>query len=691
MPEDLRYLTSRVQEPVSQQGRLPNTDTVASLRREDSRNATTIAKWYFDQFKNAVELRRQHAIRWTQTLSIMNGCHYFFIDHYGNYHKLSKQNPDQVWAVVPVLDPFYRWEHGRLSANKLGITASPITGTQAASFYQTALAQDAMTHWIDEVRLPEFHDGFMQNLITYGMVGLYAEKVPFRQQAYLRGFPQSDLFPIPYDARNWEEADGVARAVTVSKDWLEMQDEMFVRRNGFQPPRRMSKLSSSMTVWWNSRFLSFGSNIAPGSKFDGATAIWIWRKPTEINPLGEHLFMIEDELFGYVSGRTPDGGLLALQNGDLPIYPVYYVKKPHDWWGYSFCSGLVPMQLEANRQLSTLIESQQINRGFLGYNSDLVKAADIQSSITGLVPFSAPGPEDRTGPFVTVPPANVGRDIGPMLEIVENYAKKAAAYESEILTGQQEGRTDSAGATQLLNANAQAPLQPVLDRTWRGYAYAYRDVYQHIRAVWPQQKRLQISGQDGFFRSLILDRNQLASSDVVMLTPTPMMVNGRNGAIQLMLSLRQMQGDDGQPIVSAAEVRQSLMMLNMAPLGMKPFDEATQRIRWRVQQLINDGQTPAIPDASQESELSGLLYENHRKAIEIILEAMLNPASAAYSPQVKGALLQELKFHQQHLTQNVREVDNFDTDGMEWTARQTDNALYDAELNPETTAGKFIV
>lgn len=691
MNEDLRYLTSRVPVPLDRPGRIPNTDSVASLRKEDGRTASSIAKWYFDQFKNAVELRRQHAIRWTQTLSIMNGCHYFFIDHYGNYHKLSKQHPDQVWAVVPVMNPFYRWEHGRLSANKLGITATPVTGAQATSFYQTELAQNSMTHWMDETDVPGFHDTFIQNLLTYGMVGLYAEKVPFRQQAYLRGFPQCDLFPIPYDARNWQEADGVARAITVSKDWLEMQDEMFDRRNGYKPPRPMSKMSSSMTVWWNSRFLSFGSNIAPGSKFDGATAIWIWRKPTEINPLGEHLFMIEDQLFGYVSGQTADGNLLALVNNDLPIYPVYYVEKPHDWWGYSFCGDLVSMQLESNRQLSQAIESAQINRGFMGYNSDLVNAGDVQNSITGLVPFRNPGPEERIGPFVPVPPANIGKDVGALLQLVDGYAKKAAAYESDILLGQQEGRTDSMGATQILNANAQAPIQPVLDRAWRAYGKAYRDIYRHIREVWPQTKQIQISGQDGFVRSMIISRADLADSHSVMLTPTPLMVNGKQGALQLMLSLRGMPGDDGQPIVAAAEVRRTLQMLNLAPPGMTMFDPAEQRIRWRIQQLINDGRTPAIPPATGEPQFSGLMFEDHALAVRLLREAILNPASAAYSPQVRATLMEELQFHQQLLTQNVREVDNFDTDGDEWTALQMDNALEAAELNPETTAGQFIV
>lgn len=685
----LGYLTSRLQTPTQSQGRIPNTDTVAGLNRESRKTASEIAKRFRSQIESGIELRRQHSIRWIQTLSIMNGVHYFTIDNYGFYRRLTKMDPNQVWAVVPVLDPFYRWEHGRLSANQLGVTASPVTGNGPAAFYQTKVAQDVMSHWIEEVDLRSFDDEANQQLLTYGMVALFAEKVPHRNQVFVRSFPQCDLMPIPYDARNWQEMDGIMRVITVSKDWLEMQDEMYEQRNGTKPVRKMADKSSAQSAMWHSRFMGFGNNIGAGSKFNGATACWIWMKPTPLNPFGEHLFMIEDELFGYVSGLDQQGNPIALVNGDLPLYPVYYVKKPHDWWGYSFCSGLVPMQLEANRQMSELVQSSQINRGFLGYNSQLVNATDVQNCINGLVPFKNPGPEDRLPPLISVQAANVGKDLGAVLQITDQYAKKAAAYESDILMGQQEGRTDSAGATQILAANANAPLQPVLDRKSVALSNVYRDAYRGIGEVWPEQKRIRVNGIDGFGRERLVMKNMMGSPDAISIAPTPLMVNGRNGFMQLIFSLRQMPGDDGKPIMSAREVRRSLQMLNFSPPGLTLYDPVEQRIKWRINQIINDGMTPAIPDAQHDPQ-SNQILENHQLAFELLREALLDPVATMYSREVKQSLRNELDFHYQLLHQNITKVDTFDAEADEHLSRIAENALDAAENNPESTAGLFM-
>ena len=690
MNGNLGYLLQRMQKPANKAGRLPNTDTVANLPKADRKSARDIAKRYQTQYTEGLELRRQHAIRWMRVISILNGVHYFDIDSFGTWYPLKRADRNEVRAVVPVMDPYYRWEHGRLSANQIGVTATPTTGTGKDSFYKAKIAQDVMTHWVKEIDIEGVDDEANQQLLVYGMYAYYVEKVPHKQQSFVRCFPQCELMPIPYDSRNWREMDGIMRTITVSKDWLEMQDELAERRasEAGQPPpaMKMASKSGTHTTQMHSRFAGFSTNMQWGSKFDGATVKWIWTKPTEVNPHGEHLFMVEDEIFGYVSGLDEKGRKIALEGDDLPLRPVYYTKKPHDWWGYGFCGGLVPMQLEANRQMSDLIMSARFSRGFLGYNSTLINSNDIQDSVTGLVPFRDPGIETRVNPLLPVPGHSMGNDIGAVLNIVDEWTKRAAMYESDILKGQQEKRTEGGPATNLLNTNAQAPLQPILDRKYRAFERVYTTALEQIREVWPDEKRIQVQSINGLARDMAISRDDIPGIQEVHLSPLPLIVNGRGGMINMMMTLRSIPADDGKPLITSRELRRSLQMLNMSPPGLELFDKAEQRIRWRIGQLINDGKQPAIPAALQVPGMQGI--EDHEMFILLLRDEILDPAYMMYSPIVQKALQQELQFHNEQRV-HTPPNDKFDQDSDDYEARQAENMLDAAENNPDTLDGIF--
>ena len=685
----LSYLTERVGRPTAEAGRIPNTDSVAGLRKDDRKSARQIAKYYRDQFERGLSIRRGRAIRWMQVLSILNGIHYFQIDAFGRWQPFAKpRDPRKIRATVPMMEPFYRWEHGRLSANQLGVTATPTTGRGSDSFYRARLAEDVMAHWLEETDVEEIDDEANQQLLVYGFHALFNEKVPWQSQTYLRTFPGCELFPVPYDARNWNEMDGIMRVLTVSNEWLEMQDELYrVRNNGQEPPRKMIDLSGSYSANMHSQFTGFSTSVQWNSKFNGATCLWVWRKPTQLNPYGEHLFMVEDEVFGYVSGLDESGRMIALQDGEIPLRPVYYIKKPHDWWGYGFCEQLVSPQLEANRQMSQIIESARFGRGFVGYNSDMIDMKDIQDGTVGLIPFKSPGPEERSQPLVAVNPIHVGHDVGAVINIVQEFARKAVGYESDILFGRQEGRTEGGPATSMLNANAQAPIQAVLDRKFRALKKVYRAILKDIKSVWPESKMIKAIGRDGVAREQLISRNAIPDADEIQLSPTPIVINGRNGMINLLFQLRQIPGDDGKtPIVTSRELRRALLMLNMAPPGLELYDKAEQRIRWRIGQIINDGQQPGLPPAEQMMESQRI--EDHKLAIEMLRESILDPGYLTYGPAVQQALLRELDFHQQMLGGLVQ-PDNFDNDNDLYDMRQAENMLEAAELNPFTTEGTF--
>lgn len=688
MNDGMSYISNRMDTPAVAPGPIPNTDSVASLKRDDRKSAATIAKYYTDQLQRGIEIRRTHAIRWMQVLSILNGIHYFNIDAFGRWIPFGKpKDQRKVRAIVPMMTPYYRWEHGRFSNNQIGAISIPPTGGDRTGFYQANMAQDVMNQWCEEADIESVDDEANQQLLVYGLNALYNEKVPWRQQTYLRTFPGCELLPIPYDSRNWSEMDGVMRVLTVSTEWLEMQDEVHERRTGKKPARPMARLAQSQTVNMHSRFTGFSTNVQWNSKFSGATCSWIWRKPTQLNPYGETLFMVEDELFAYVSGQDEQGRMIALQNGEIPLKPIYYIKEPHDWFGSGFCEQLISPQLEANRQMSAIIESANINRGFLGFNSEYIDVKDIQNSIDGLIAFKSPNPEDKVPPLIAAAPPQTGREIGAVINIVHEYARRAIGYESDIIFGQQEGRTEGGPATNTLNSNAHTPIQSVLNRKWRAYRSIFPAILDDIKEVWPEQKQIKVLGIDGLVRQKVITRGTIPNSANVQILPTPFVVNGRNGLVNMLFQLRQIPSDDPNvPIVTSRELRRSLSIMGMAPPGLEMYDKTEQRIKWRISQLINDGQQPAIPSAMQDPGPQQV--ENHRMAIELLREAMLDPSAMLYSQQVHQVLGEELNYHLQ-MSGNIRPPDNFDNDADLHDMRVAENNMEAAEANPETAEGLF--
>lgn len=687
---DLSFLLDRMRKPVGTPGRLPTTDTVAALPTSAKRDADAMARYFYTQMQRALAMRRSHATSWMKVLSILSGVHYFRIDQHGMWRPLRKHDERQIRATVPVLKHRYRREHGRLTSNQIGISAAPLTGRSPDSFYSAQLAQDTMTHWIDEIDLPGVEDEANQQLLVYGGYVYYAEKNPDRQQVYPRAFPMCDLLPIPYDARNWTEMDGVMRVTMVTDTWLEMQDELWSQRNdGKKPPMAMSKLGSSQIAAPSSDWVGFSSGIEWYSRFRGARVTWVWMKPNETNGwMGEHAFMVEDKLFGYVSGTDPTGRSIVAPHGDLPLYPVYYLKVPHDWWPYGFCEELVPMQKEMNRQMTNMLEAAQINRGFLIYDQNLIAQNAIQDSISGLVPADSPGPETRGDVIKHVPPAPIGREIGALLEIVDRFADSAAGHESGLIEGRSEGRLEGGPAINTLNANAQAPITPVLDRKWRALKRLYGEALDGIREVWPLNKKIKVLGAYNIGREILVERSRLPGSDTVMLSPTPLIVNGRMGMLQMMMNLRSIQTEDG-PLIKTRELRRGLQMLDLSPPGVEIYDKREQRILYRISQLIGDGNQPLIAPAGSGSANDMQQMEDHAMVVETMKEIILDPSFGMYGPQVQKALRMEFEYHRTQLDGVRTAVDNFDDAAERADAMQAENMLSAMENDPTSTALKF--
>ncbi len=648
----------------------PNPDTAASLPRKEQierqKSGKKTAKYLWDQYMKGLSLRRPHANSWIQVKSIMAGFHYYTMA--GGRWKVIPPDPDprKIRGVWPVMKALWRWEMGRLTSNQFGVSVRPISGRGRASFWRAEIGQSMMDSWIEEESIDDiFKDELHQMLTFYGMGVIERHIDTFHKQVRLTVLPGPDVFPIPHDAKTFKEADGIMHVQWVSEQWLEQQDEIAERKareNEASPPeKKYARASNSqnlgMTI--NSSTLGQGGFVSRDGK--GALAIRVWMKPTVLHPNGEYFFQLDKELYGYWNAPV-EGVVSPIRRGKIPLEPIYYNKTPHDWWGYGFCEDLISMQLEANRQWSYLLRSARTNRSIVFYDNQAIDSKDVQTDVDQFIPFDS-DMFDRAGKLIEhVPASGMNRDVAVVFEGVQRGADRAAGFESKIIFGQQEGRTEGGPATSLLAQNAQTPMEPVLRRIHGALKRMYPEVLQDLREIWPEEKQVRVGGIQGMGKQMTIKQAEIPMAEDVILSPTPMMAGGRNAMAQLLFGMRQLKGDDGNsPMLKERELRRALQMLNMNPPGLELVDEAEQRILWRIEMLINDGKQPAIPPAGAESAREQVA-EDHRKAVALLKEKVLGPGFQFYGPMVQQALLAEMKFHNQRMHGAMTGPDQFDDD-----------------------------
>jgi hypothetical protein len=656
---------------------IPQSADVSTLPRDQRRSARDRARFFEEQFQLGLQLRRRHAHQWMRVRAIMSGIHYF--DIVGGTLRAKPREKGKIRGVFPLMDPLYLWGLGRLNSNDVGVTALPATGQGRDSFTRAKLAQAAMSHWLDETNCQEVFDEANQHLLYYGMVAYLRNADAFQQNVFLIPIPGCELFPIPYDARSPREMDGIMRVTLMPKQWLELQDDLWARQYGKPPTKRMADKAMQVSTHLSHNYLGFASGNQTGSRMQGATCKWIWMKPSQYSPEGECGFMVEDEIVRWKMASDAKGPPLI--NGKLPMEIVYHTKKPDSFWGYGFLENLTNPQLEANRQFTSILKSAQFNRGFAVYDSEVIAANDVLNAEDGFIPRKGGGYEGKGSRSVEhVPPVQMNYETGSILSLVRQVAREAVGMESEVLFGNAAGRVESGRGTGILNTNANIPTVPVIKRISLALKRTYPEVLDLLRTVWPEQKMVQVIGEQNLGQYITLRRDQLPLSREVILTAAPMMANGTQAMLGMAMQLAQTPGDDGKGMMlKNRELRRVMLMLGYQIPGIDLVDEAEQRIQWRINQLIGDGNSPLIPpaDARQQPELQ---WENHALAAEMLRSKILSPGFRQYGPPVQQALMAEMRFHSDAMSPQVQ-PDNFDDQMALDDARRLDNYLDAAELD----------
>lgn len=675
-------------------GRIPNIDSPAGLPREDRISAEKMAQFYVRQHQNGMVLRKLHAISWMKVKAILRGIHYYSLR--GGVFRPLKQKQGQINTVVPIMKPLFRQELGRLNANTLGVTTQPAS-QDIDSIGKADRSYNMLTHWIEESRAHEFFDSANQNLLIEGMVGYHYFVDQFAQQVRLSDIPASKIFPIPFDAKNERELYGLMIVDFKPQQWLEQQDELTERmisqqvEKGERPKgdarnfRRMASFGGRTFSGMSLDFPMFGASMGESSRVKGALVRHVFMKPTERTLNGEYLFMVEDKVFRY---NATDG----LFQKKIPIELVWYTKRPDDFWGDSFCEEIIAPQHMANRQASRWEMQAKYNQGKYFYQSDMINKDDIQTQEGGpFVPFKMASYEQKTPPVISVPPTRISRDVPALFALSRDIADNAAGYRSNILFGQAEGRNEGAPANQLLQQNAQSIILPVLDRIYGALSRVFPPVLDLIHDVWPEDKQIQVSSFSNIGRMLRYTRDQRPWSRDVIIKPIPLLPNGRNTLVNMLMQLKQIPGENGQPgaLLTDREFLRSLQIQGLIPPGIELADSPEMRIQSRVNRLINDTQKPAVQPADPGDPSDRMSLEDHREAVRQLRNVILEDTFLSYGDEVKKALFDEMRFHKDRLRETNSGPNAFDDDGEVFDAMAIENFMSAAEADFETTEGEF--
>jgi hypothetical protein len=668
---------------------VPNTEEVASLPRRERRSASAVADWIETQYTNGQARRALHAVQWIKVTAIMSGIHWFRVNNgVLNPIRQTHRGSKKIRAHVPIMEPFYDWQMGRLNSNRIGVSTRPRTGKSQDSAYRAERAQAILDNWTNEIDIENVFDNANQKMLYYGLVAYYRYADPYNNQVWLRSIPGSELYPIPFDATAWEDCDGIMQVTQVSEGWLELQDEIQERMTGQAPRKKMASKSTDISNSLSTSAISIGYGVTG----KGAAIKNVWMKPSQQRPHGEYMFLIEDELYRHwtqpVEG-VPDPIPMVGRTRRIPLEPVYYKKKPHAFWGYGFLEQLIAPQMEANRQASAIIRSAQQNRNLTFVQDGAVDIKHIQDDEASAIPFQMPAFEQRLLPAFNLPGQPIGRDTLTVFQFAERNAERAAGFESRIIFGEAEGRVEGGPANSLLNQNAQTPLAPVLKRIARAFSATYPAVLDMLRTVWPQEKTVRTVGSQQIGKEILITQNEVPASEDIDFSPAPMLAGGTNAMAQILFNLRQLPADDGQgALLKEPEFRRSLRMLGFDPPGLDIIDPKEERIGARLGMLINDGQRPAIPPINQDQVGQTVQrLEDHRMASNMTRDRVLAPEFVTYGPDVKSALLEELKFH--HTMASGVSPDQFDDSVETVDANQQERSLHAIENSMDTNDGQF--
>lgn len=672
-------------DPRTKPGAIPSSSDIPSMPKEIRRDASQISKWTIEQI-NASRGQRQYLERyWIRVESFMEGFHFFDIDPLTGQWRPRPPKVNEVRATVPLIRSIYRRELGRFTENLLTVQGFPRSPNNPMAHYQAKRGELMINAWQEEVDFSDTYADFVGDLLYYSRAFLYRYADSFRKQVYVESWPAWELFPIPWNATKDCQLQGFCRVKLMPKEWIE-------QNFGKEAAR---KASYQGTVGPRVGGSSIGNAIGgafSGKGSEAAEVIWTWLLPTREIPSGQKYIMVGDEMFGY-QATDPQGRPITgeLAEGKFPGNFCQYTKQKGNWYGMSALAPALGAQMEADRQWSKICRSSRFRHGMAFIKDDAVDTNELFSDDNELIPVNSQAYGEFDNFLKVIPPIPNSGDVGAALNIAMDNGRVASGHESDIIRGQSEGRVESGPLGNILNVNARAPLAPTMQGLWTCLHNTFQGILPMLGRVWPPEKRLSRVGLFNLPQEMTVSKKPPGSDDVI-LVPSPLIPGGKTEMLNLLFSLRQVKGDDQQPIISGAQFKRSLAAMGAAPPGFEIVSERDMRIAQRLAELFNDGITPGNfwTDAADRAML---MLEDPKELSDAARNMILDPGfRGSASPAVKRAFLELLReIRNGFLVGDGGTGDRYDEnlDLEAHDARMMEETIDAVEQNPETLDGQF--
>lgn len=661
---------------------IPSSDDIPSLPKDIRRDAKQISGWTREHLEHSISSREHLERMWIRVESYMEGFHYFVIDRTGQWRPKAVAE-GEVRSTVPHMRNIYRRELGRFTENILTVQGFPRSPNNPMAFYEAQRAAVMINAWQEEIDFTDVYEEWISDTLYYGLSALYHYGDPFRQQVFPESWPAWELHPIPWNATRDNELQGFMRAKLMSRDWIEQNlgkqaAEKAGRTSRFGPRVGTAPIGNAIGSTWG------------GRNHESAEVMWVWLLPSKQIPSGQHYILVEDEMFGYQAtdqqGQPITG---ALSTGKFPFELLRYTKHSNNFYGMSCLASVLGAQAEADRAWSKVVRASRLRDGLMFYKDDAFDTNDLFNYDNQCIPYDE-GAYGKPEEFIKiVPPAPLGAEVGATLTISQEMGRQAVGHESDLLRGKAEGRVESGPAARILHVNAQSPIAPTFTRVRRGLKNHFKAVLPKLNEVWPDNKRISVIGQYDLPSELTLTKEGRPDPENVILQPSPLMPAGKMENFNLLLQLRQMAGDDKKPEISSAEFRRGLASIGMNPPGLSIVSKKDQRIRQRVAELFNDGQTPG-KFFNDDVERDLIVLEDVEALHDALVEKILDPGfRASASDEVKTAFLEVLKDVRKPLLQGGETDDRFDEnlDLEAHDARRAEEFLDGVEQDPNSVDG----
>lgn len=631
-------------------------------------DVTDLGKWIGRQVEYTVGNRRDAEVDWLKVRHILNGHHNLIFDAMlGTVTPDLTIDDDEVRAHTNMMLNRYKRERGRRLSVSIKANVLPRRHSSQKAFYLARRGNLALRQWREETKFDAIYDLFVQMILRMDLAAFLVEPSFDNSTAHVSVISGADLLPLPGTASTTQNAEGIVYRKFLSEAYLQEQ----VQQQKL-PPDIMTAVGKHSTMdGVGSPFVSWGMSLSR-TDIKGAVGLFFYLKPSSQWPSGMHGLAIGEKIYAVHMGRD---GQPTMPLGGPPI-PVWDNKTDGDWYGESFCTALVGLNLEDDRQLSNEIAMAEVNRhgGWTLVPENFISMNDMQVQLGGFLTYrTSQLGLDKSDPVVQVAPPPLSRETTLVSARLERQADETASH-YDVSRGEPPGRLESDVALERLLSQTDMPNEPFFKDTRSALREVFERVLDVLHVTWPEEKWISVINDLDLPQEINVQKSEMPGTQDVRVIVGQLVPSSRMATLGLLNNLRERQD------ITADQYKRALVINGLEPEGIQLENSEEQFAISKIVWIYNDGQQPREWPYQDDFDL-----EPHPTMVRMIKRFVTTMEyKMDTGPGVKQAMHQELRKHQLKLagepgrTRTDSQYQEEDTGRFERTV-----SAEEAQLGPE--------